>query len=104
MPQWHDLTAVTDLPPSGMLSVPIAGRKPAILILHLDDDWYAVDDRCSHEDYPLSIGCIHHGMLKCSLHGSRFDLRTGQPLDEPATDPIRTYPVRVEDGRVWVEW
>ena len=49
------------------------------------------EDNCSHEDYPLSYGCLDGDLIKCSLHGSRFSLLTGAPMDEPADTPIRIY-------------
>jgi len=62
----------------------------------------AVDEMCSHEDYSLFLGCIQDGKIKCSLHGSYFDLETGKPTVEPAKDPICTYALKVIDDEVWV--
>ncbi|MFP4061370.1 MAG: non-heme iron oxygenase ferredoxin subunit [Halochromatium sp.] len=73
------------------------------LIARVDERYYAVEDNCSHEDYPLSYGCLDGARIKCSLHGSRFDLETGQPADEPADTPIRTYRVELADGRLWLD-
>ncbi|MBB1126968.1 Rieske 2Fe-2S domain-containing protein [Thiospirillum jenense] len=64
---------------------------------------YALADQCGHEDYPLSYGCIHGDTIKCSLHGSRFDLLTGFPLDEPAELPVPVYRVVVGFDRVWID-
>ena len=73
------------------------------LIARVDERYYAVEDNCSHEDYPLSYGCLDGARIKCSLHGSRFNLETGQPEDEPADTPIRTYRVELADGRLWLD-
>jgi 3-phenylpropionate/trans-cinnamate dioxygenase ferredoxin subunit len=51
----------------------------------------------------LSEGEVEGCTVECWLHGSRFDLRSGKPLDPPATQPVPVYPVRVEDGSVYVE-
>jgi 3-phenylpropionate/trans-cinnamate dioxygenase ferredoxin subunit len=72
-----------------------------LLLVFADGDYFVVDEMCSHEDYSLALGCIKGRRIKCSLHGSYFDLASGAALDEPADEPIRTYPVRVEDGQVW---
>ncbi len=69
----------------------------------VEDRYFAVEDNCSHEDYPLSYGCLDGDRIKCSLHGSRFSLVTGEPLDEPADTPIRTYRVEVADGQLWLD-
>lgn len=90
-----------DLDPGRFLKVEVAGQ--AFLIARIEDDLYAVEDLCSHEDYPLSYGCLDGECIKCSLHGSRFSLKTGAPLDEPADQPIATYGVMIEDGQIWLD-
>ncbi|MCU0840584.1 MAG: non-heme iron oxygenase ferredoxin subunit [Thiobacillaceae bacterium] len=80
----------------------VTGGKQ-LLLCRAEDGWYCVDEMCSHEDYSLYFGCIKGRSIKCSLHGSYFDLATGKPLNEPADCPIRSYPVRVADGQVWVD-
>lgn len=61
---------------------------------------YAVDDRCPHEDVSLSLGSLQGHRLRCPLHGSEFDVRSGQVLSEPAADDLRSWPVKVVDE--WV--
>jgi len=73
------------------------------IIAHVGERFYAVEDNCSHEDYPLSYGCLDGARIKCSLHGSRFSLETGQPANEPADEPIRTYRVELADGVLWLD-
>ena len=74
-----------------------------IAVVHADDDnFYAVHDECSHAAVPLSEGEIDGCTLECWLHGSRFDLRTGEPTGLPATEPVPVYPVEIRDGDVYV--
>jgi 3-phenylpropionate/trans-cinnamate dioxygenase ferredoxin subunit len=74
-----------------------------VAIVHAEDDqFYAIHDECSHASIPLSDGEIDGCTLECWLHGSRFDLRTGQPTGLPATEPVPVYPVEVRDGSVYV--
>lgn len=73
-----------------------------ILLANVDGEIYAVDNLCSHEDAILYNGALKGRCVECPLHGSRFDLASGRPLEEPATVPIRTYPVRIESNRVYV--
>lgn len=89
-----------ELSPGQMKRVQVGGRK--LLLCRTEDGWYCVDELCSHEDYSLYFGCIKGRSIKCSLHGSHFDLATGRPLNEPADRPIGTYPVRVDGGQIWV--
>lgn len=63
---------------------------------------FAINDICSHGQVSLSEGEVDGCALECWLHGSQFDLRTGRPLSLPATDPVPVYPVKVEDGTVFV--
>ena len=74
-----------------------------IAIVHADDDqFYAVYDECSHAAVALSEGEVDGCTLECWLHGSRFDLRTGEPTGLPATEPVPVYPVEIRDGDVYV--
>ena len=95
------IAAADELKPAQMKRVVVAGRK--LLLCNASGTHYVVDEMCSHEDYSLYLGCIKDGRIKCSLHGSYFDLATGEPTCEPADTPIKTYEVKVEDGQVWVK-
>ncbi|MBK1647344.1 Rieske (2Fe-2S) protein [Rhabdochromatium marinum] len=90
-----------DLKPGEFLKVAADGR--AFVIAQVGEDVYAVEDLCSHEDYPLSYGCLDGERIKCSLHGSRFSLKTGAPEDEPADQPIATFAVAIEDEQIWLD-
>jgi len=90
-----------DLPPGQLLKVRVGAR--AYLIAHVAGQYYAVEDRCSHEDYPLSYGCLEGARIKCSLHGSRFALHDGAPLEPPADTPIATFRVVVAEDRIWLD-
>ena len=78
----------------------VAGRR--ILLANVAGRLYAVDDACTHEDASLSTGVLKGEHVKCPLHNSRFNVRTGEALEEPAEEPLRTYPVREEGGRVLI--
>jgi 3-phenylpropionate/trans-cinnamate dioxygenase ferredoxin component len=90
-----------DVPKGTTLAVSPEGVD--IAIVHGEDDqFYAIYDECSHQEVPLSEGEVDGCTLECWLHGSRFDLRTGQPTGLPATEPVPVYPVEVRDGDVYV--
>jgi 3-phenylpropionate/trans-cinnamate dioxygenase ferredoxin component len=70
-----------------------------LAIVRVGDEVFAVDDHCSHAEVSLSEGEVSGCEIECWLHGSRFDLRTGEPSGPPAFAPITTYPVQIEgDG------
>lgn len=98
---WLNMAGVDELAPKQMQRIEVAGKK--LLLVNAEGEFFCVDEMCSHEDYSLWFGCIKGKSIKCSLHGSYFDLASGKPLNEPADCPIRTYPTKVELGRVWVD-
>ncbi len=91
---------VSELQPGKMKRVDINNRR--ILLANVDGRFYATDDTCSHEDASLSTGCLQGELVKCPLHGSRFNVRTGEVLEEPAAENLKTYPVRVDGDGVLI--
>ena len=90
-----------DLAKGAVTTAEIAGVEVAVV--HADDDqFYAVRDECSHAAVALSEGEVDGCTLECWLHGSRFDLRTGEPSGLPATEPVATFPVEIRDGDIYV--
>ncbi len=90
----------TDIEPSGMFRAIIDGH--AYLIAHIDNHYYCTDDMCSHEDSSLYLGSLHGDCVSCTLHGSRFNLKTGEPLDEPATQALKTYQVTQDGDKLFI--
>lgn len=90
-----------ELKPGEMKRVSVNGKRA--LLVNAEGQYFCVDEMCSHEDYSLFFGCIQGKRIKCSLHGSYFDLANGQPLNEPADCPLRTYTVSVGEGQVWLD-
>lgn len=74
-----------------------------IAMFRVDDQVYAVGDRCSHAEASLSEGEVWDLTVECPRHGSEFDLRTGEPGALPATKPVPVYEVSIEDGTVYLE-
>ncbi|MCU7797299.1 MAG: non-heme iron oxygenase ferredoxin subunit [Candidatus Thiodiazotropha sp. (ex Myrtea spinifera)] len=99
--QWVEVATVDELSPGKMKRVEIDGHR--YLITNAEGQIYAVDDQCSHEDVSLYLGCIQGKNIKCSLHGSRFSLETGEPLEAPADEPIGTYETRVKIKKVLIK-
>ena len=93
--------ALADVAPGSALAVDVDGV--AVAVVRNGDDVYAIYDECSHAAIPLSEGDVEGCEIECWLHGSRFDLRTGKPSGPPATEPVPTYPVRVEGDDVLVD-
>jgi len=97
------LCALDELESGAARRFDVGDRRLAVV--RIEDDVFAIGDRCSHEDYSLSEGdvLVEECEIECWKHGSTFDLRTGEPQTLPATTPVPVYPVRVEGGDVVVE-
>ena len=94
--------AVTDVAKGTVQQFDVEGTE--IALVHADDDnFYAAYDECSHAAVALSEGEVDGCTLECWLHGSRFDLRTGEPTGLPATEPVPVYPVEIRDGDVYID-
>ncbi|MBJ6611098.1 MAG: non-heme iron oxygenase ferredoxin subunit [Candidatus Thiothrix moscowensis] len=79
-----------------------AGNGKRILVCNVNGEFYAVDDRCTHGDSSLYLGCLKGDRVHCSLHGGEFNVKTGEPVAEPADVPLQTYPVSLVDGRILI--
>jgi 3-phenylpropionate/trans-cinnamate dioxygenase ferredoxin subunit len=97
------LCSVQDLP-DGQARLFVLGDTP-ICVVRILDRVFAIGDTCSHAEISLSEGevLVDECEIECWKHGSSFSLETGEPLTLPATRPVPTYPVRIDDGDVYVE-
>ena len=93
--------AVDDVKPNSAYATEIDGVEVAIV--HSGGRFYAIADECSHAAIQLSEGDVEDGEIECYLHGSRFDLATGEPLGLPATEPVAVYPCQVSGADVLVD-
>jgi 3-phenylpropionate/trans-cinnamate dioxygenase ferredoxin component len=78
------------------------GRE--IVLARWEGELYALEDNCSHQDYPLSDGSIEDGQIECVFHGAKFDLRTGKATCLPAIKPVKTFPVEIREGEIFVDF
>ena len=97
-----DVCPVEELPP-GSVRIVYAGSL-AIGVYNLNGEYFAIEDRCSHDDGPLAEGDFdaEEGVAICPRHGATFDIRTGRALTLPAYEAVDTFPVRVDGGMVKV--
>ena len=92
---------VSEVPENDIKGVMVG--ELALVLINREGKLYALEDRCSHEDFPLSTGELASGEITCSLHGARFDIETGQPRALPAVLPVKTFEVRVEGDDIQVD-
>ena len=98
-----DVARIEDFPP-GSVKIVVAGSI-SVGVYNLDGEFFAIEDRCSHDDGPLCEGDfdLEEGYAVCPRHGAHIDIRSGRPLTLPAVLTVETFPVRVEDGMVKVD-
>ena len=101
MPE-HRVASVAQVALGSLMQVSVAGH--AICLAHTqEDEWFAIDDACSHQDYSLSAGELWRDEVECAQHGSRFSLATGVALGPPAQHSVGTYAVTIRDGDVYID-
>ena len=98
--QWIDAAAQDAVPLDDVIGVAVDGRQ--IALYSVDGDVYATDNICTHGHARLCEGFLEGHEIECPLHQGKFDVRTGHPTCAPATEPLRSYPVKIEGGRVWL--
>ena len=99
MPDWREAAGTEEF--HHQKRVEIDGH--AYALFKLPDGIYAMDDICSHEYSRLSEGEIWDDEVYCPKHGSRFEIRSGKVRSFPATEPVGTYPVMIEEGRIYID-
>lgn len=98
---WTDALAADDLPADDVKGVAVGGRD--IAIYTVGGQVYATDNLCTHGQARLCDGFLDGHEIECPLHQGRFDVRDGRPTCAPVTDALRSYPVKVEGGRVLLQ-
>ena len=97
---WVDALSIDELPTDDVIGLVLAGRD--IAIYTVGDDVYATDNTCTHGQARLCDGFLDGHEIECPLHQGRFDVRNGKAMCAPLTEDLRSYPVKIEDGRVFL--
>lgn len=98
---WHEVPGAQALGEDEAMAAGPADRPVALC--RSGGQLYAVHNVCTHQFALLSDGYVEEGVIECPLHQGRFDLKTGKALCAPVTEPVPTYPVKVENGKVYVD-
>jgi 3-phenylpropionate/trans-cinnamate dioxygenase ferredoxin component len=87
--------------------VSAVGRKAVVvddvpaLLLRVGDDYYCIEDTCTHDGQAMTDGEVHGCEITCPRHGARFDIRTGKALCMPANEPVATFEVEVRGDGIY---
>lgn len=100
---WTFVCAVNELLPGEMKTAWDEVTSVPIVVFNYDGEYYALEDKCSHEDFELSAGSFdgEEATIECVLHGARFDVRNGAPLCAPAYTGVPKFPVKLEHDAIW---
>jgi naphthalene 1,2-dioxygenase ferredoxin component len=98
---WTDALSTDDLPSDDVIGLSVAGRD--IAVYTVGDEVYATDNLCTHGNARLCDGFLEGHEIECPLHQGKFDVRDGRPTCSPVTEALRSYPVKIEGGRVFVQ-
>lgn len=96
-----EITQLDQLPRGRGVRVTVGEQR--IAMFRIENDVYAIADRCSHAEASLAEGELWGTDVECPRHGSEFSLKTGEPGALPATEPVPVYEVSIENGTVYLE-
>lgn len=92
--------AISELPPGEARRV---DTSPAVAVFHVAGEFFAVADLCTHATASMSEGYVEDdATVECPIHSARFCLRSGRALCQPATEPLRTFPVEIENDQIFI--
>jgi naphthalene 1,2-dioxygenase system ferredoxin subunit len=98
---WLDALAADELPSDDVVGVAVGGRD--IALYTVGEEVFATDNICTHGHARLCDGFLEGHEIECPLHQGKFDVRNGRPTCDPVTEPLRSYPVKIENGRVFLQ-
>jgi 3-phenylpropionate/trans-cinnamate dioxygenase ferredoxin subunit len=97
---WIDAGPVAAIGDGQTVSLAVGRRM--IAVARSGDEYFAIEDVCTHDGAELTGGAIEGAEIICPRHGARFCMRTGEALTPPAYEPIRVFATKIDDGRLWV--
>ncbi len=98
---WIRVADLGECAPGNLLEVEAGPER--IVLANVDGDLYALENRCSHEDQPLSDGELDGDRLECLYHGAQFDVCTGKAMELPAVKPVETFTVEIRGQDIYVQ-
>jgi len=98
---WIELAAVDAIPEDDVIGIDAEGKSFALY--QVDGEIYATDNICTHGNARLCDGFLEGHEIECPLHQGKFDIRNGKAMCAPLTEDVKTYPVKIEGTRVFVE-
>jgi nitrite reductase/ring-hydroxylating ferredoxin subunit len=101
MSEWISVPDGENMLEGTMLGISALGKR--LIIYKTRRGYFATDRRCTHQAADLMRGYFDEDIIECPVHQGRFNVCSGAALSAPASTPLKTYPVKTEDGKVFVE-
>ena len=98
--EWHPVSAPDEIDEEDVVRFDHGGATYAVY--NTPDGFFATDGTCTHEDTHLADGLVMGRVIECPMHQGRFDIPTGKAKGAPVTVDLRTYPVKVAGGRLFI--
>ncbi len=98
---WNKVAAIAEVPEDGTLQVHVGGEP--VCLYNIGGTICATHDTCTHGQASLADGFIDGDKIECPLHQGLFEIRTGKAVSPPVIVDIKVYPVKVENGDVYIE-
>jgi nitrite reductase/ring-hydroxylating ferredoxin subunit len=74
-----------------------------ILVVNVEGELFAIENRCSHMGYPLFFGSFEGDVLTCGFHSAKFNVKTGKSLGPVTSEPLKTFPVKIQNSSIFIE-
>ena len=100
--EWIDACGVSDIEVEDVMRFDLGDRTFAVYRT-AEATFHVTDGLCTHGRVHLADGMVMGNVIECPKHNGRFDCVTGKAIRKPACEDLRTYPVKVEGGRVWFQ-
>lgn len=100
MADFVEAATIDEIPDSGVLCLEVEERF--VVIVRIEDNYFCLDDVCTHDGGTLGDGDLIDGCLECPRHGARFDVKTGDAVTMPATEPTASHEVKVTGETIMV--
>ncbi len=94
------LGTVAEVPDGQVRVFEIEGKRFAVC--QSEGHFYAIDDRCTHDNGPLGEGALANGQIECPRHAARFDIKTGKAMCLPAVGAVATFAIDVRGDELWI--
>jgi 3-phenylpropionate/trans-cinnamate dioxygenase ferredoxin subunit len=101
MAEWISVPNGESMSEGTMIALSALGKR--IIVYKNRRGYFATDRRCTHQAADLMRGYFDEEIIECPVHQGRFNVSTGAALSAPASSPLKTYPVKLEAGKVYVE-